>query len=53
VIVGLGGKPVASVADLHRLLDRDAIGAAIEIDLLRGGARVRLTLRPVEAALAD
>jgi len=52
VIVGLDGKPVASVADLHRLLGREAIGAEMEIDLLRRAERVRRALRPVEARAA-
>jgi S1-C subfamily serine protease len=49
VLVALGESPVVSVADLHRLLDRDAIGAEVEARLLRGGSLVRRTLRPVEA----
>jgi hypothetical protein len=40
---------VASVADLHRLLNADAIGVERELELVRGGRLVRLTVRAVEA----
>ncbi|HKE00879.1 MAG TPA: trypsin-like peptidase domain-containing protein [Planctomycetota bacterium] len=49
VIVRLGDKPVESVSDLHRLLDRDAIGAGVEIVVLRAGVRTVLRVEPVEA----
>jgi S1-C subfamily serine protease len=48
VIVGLRDKPVESVADLHRLLDRDAIGTDVSIEVLRGGQKTKLTVRPDE-----
>jgi serine protease Do len=49
VLVEFAGRSVASVADLHRLLDRDAIGAEREAAVLRGGALVRLSVRPADA----
>jgi S1-C subfamily serine protease len=49
VIVGLAGKPVESVADLHRLLDADAIGVSIPVDVLRGGKKVTIDVAPHEA----
>ncbi|MCI0341866.1 MAG: trypsin-like peptidase domain-containing protein [Planctomycetales bacterium] len=49
VIVGLAGKPVATITDLHRLLDRDAIAAALGLEVLRGGRKVALPIRPAEA----
>jgi len=50
VIVQLQAKPVASVADLHRLLGGDAIGARLELVVLRGAERKVLAIEPVEAA---
>lgn len=47
-LVGLRGRPVQSVADLHRQLGREAIGTSAEVDVLRGGQRVHLEIRPVE-----
>lgn len=49
VIVGLSGKEIASVADLHRALSGDAIGVAAGLAVVRGGERVALSIRPVEA----
>jgi S1-C subfamily serine protease len=48
MIVGLRGKPVASVADLHRLLDASAIGSDLEVSVLRGKKRQTLIARPDE-----
>jgi S1-C subfamily serine protease len=52
IIVGFAGKPVESVADLHRLLNRDAIDAPLEMEVLRRGSRVSLPIRPTEVPLA-
>jgi S1-C subfamily serine protease len=49
VLVALSGKPVTSVADLHRALSGEAIGVQSEIAVLRGGSRTALTIRPNEA----
>ncbi|MEZ0228249.1 MAG: S1C family serine protease [Planctomycetota bacterium] len=51
ILVGLGGKPVQSVADLHRILDREAIGASLEVTVLRARKKVALTIEPDEAAV--
>jgi S1-C subfamily serine protease len=48
VVVGLSGKPVRTVADLHRLLDKQAIGAALPARVLRDGAPLDLVVRPGE-----
>jgi S1-C subfamily serine protease len=48
VLVALSGKPVTSVADLHRALSGDAIGVRSEIAVVRDGARTALTIRPNE-----
>jgi len=50
VVLGFRGEPVATVADLHRRLDAHAIGADLPLDVLRGGAAVRLSVRPRERA---
>lgn len=48
VIVSLNSRPVESVADLHRWLDDSAIDVEVPIEVLRGAALLRLTVRPVE-----
>lgn len=48
VIVALGGKPVASVADLHKQLGAQAIGANLALSVVRGGRRLELSVRPRE-----
>ena len=49
VLVRFRGEPVASIADLHRLLDAGAIGARCALEVLRGTDLVVLEARPVEA----
>ncbi len=49
VIVAIGEKPVESVADLHRFLNRDAIEASLPIEVLRDGRKLTLTVKPQEA----
>ena len=50
VVVGLQGREVATVADLHRILGGDTIGARLEIVVLRGRERRVLSIEPVELA---
>jgi S1-C subfamily serine protease len=50
VIVEMRGQPVESVADLHRLLDRDAIGTRLEVKVLREGKKLALQFEPIELA---
>ena len=49
ILVALGGKPVASVADLHRALSSDAIGTEHTVGILRSGSRMLVRVRPNEA----
>jgi S1-C subfamily serine protease len=49
VLVGIAGRPIASVADLHRALGSDAIGVELALEILRAGRPERLAIRPVEA----
>jgi S1-C subfamily serine protease len=48
VLVSLGGAPLRTVADLHRTLGGEAIGARLEVEVLRSGSLARLTVAPVE-----
>jgi len=52
VVVSFGGRTVATVADLHRLLGSGAIGAEVPLEVLREGRRTGLRVRPVEAQAA-
>jgi S1-C subfamily serine protease len=45
-IVALDGKPVESVDGLRKLLDRDTIGRAVELTVLRGVNLLRLSVKP-------
>jgi S1-C subfamily serine protease len=49
VLVAFGSLAVASVADLHRLLNADAIDAACEVAVVRERRLLRLPVRPAEA----
>jgi S1-C subfamily serine protease len=48
VIVELAGKPTETVADLHRLLNRDAIQVPLEVVVFRNGKMETLTVLPEE-----
>jgi len=48
VLFELGGKPLATIADLHRSLDGSAIGADLEVRFLRAGRPAAATVRPGE-----
>ncbi|MBL8805049.1 MAG: trypsin-like peptidase domain-containing protein [Planctomycetes bacterium] len=48
VLVRCAGKPLQTVADLHRLLDHEAIDRALEFELLRRAERLTLAVRPSE-----
>jgi S1-C subfamily serine protease len=52
VIVALAGQPVAGVDDVHRALSKLAVGATLELDVLRGAEVVHLTVRLAAAAAA-
>ena len=44
ILVRLNGAPVASVTDLHRLLTRATVGAAVPVQVVRGTELVALTV---------
>ncbi len=46
VLVGLGGRPITSMPDLHRALGRDAIDIEAPLEVLRGGKRLTLSVKP-------
>jgi S1-C subfamily serine protease len=48
VLLAVGGQPVTGADDLIRLLTGDTIGRAVELDVLREGARRQLRLTPEE-----
>ncbi len=48
ILIGVGGRRISSVADLHRTLGGEAIGADLRVDILRDGAKMSLPVRPVE-----
>jgi S1-C subfamily serine protease len=50
VIVSLRKRPVESVADLHRLLDHEAIDAENAVEILRGSRRLELAVLPEEVS---
>ncbi len=54
VIMAVNGKPVASAQDLHNIEGLTAVGTALELDLQRDGAplRVSATLKASEARSA-
>ena len=49
LIIGLGGKPVGGIDDLHRLLSDLAAGAPIAITLLRRGEKMSINVTPEDA----
>ena len=48
LIVAIDGAPIASVDDLQRALDADAIGRTLAVDVLRRGRRDTLAVAPIE-----
>jgi S1-C subfamily serine protease len=49
LLVGLDGKAVAGVDDLHRALIGSRIGLPVTLDVIRRGRRLQLEVTPVEA----
>jgi S1-C subfamily serine protease len=49
VIVGLGGKPVAGIDDLQRLLSSDCVGIATELGVIRATDKLTLQIVPAES----
>lgn len=49
VIVGLGGKPVASIDDLQRLLSSECVGVTIEVKVVRATEVLALQIVPAES----
>jgi S1-C subfamily serine protease len=45
VILKLDGEATTSVDAIHKLLTRERIGRAVELDVLRNGARTQLKLK--------
>lgn len=49
VVVGLGGKPVASIDDLQRLLSSECVGVSTDIDVVRATEILPLRIVPTES----
>src|SRR6266702_1703454 len=49
IIVGLGGKPVTGIDDLHRLLASDRIGIQTTVTVLRKAERLALPITPEDS----
>jgi S1-C subfamily serine protease len=48
IVVSLGGKPVKTVDDVHRVLDASSIGRALPASVLRGEKLLQLRVTPAE-----
>ena len=46
LIVGFDGKPIAGIDDLHRLLTEEQADRETTLEVVRGSARVTLSVRP-------
>jgi len=51
LIIAIGGTSIQSVDDLHRFLADWPIGKPVEIEIVNGQSRKRLTVKPIEAAV--
>jgi len=49
VIVGFGGKSVASIDDLQRLLSSECVHIPIELEMVRGTELLPLRIVPAES----
>ena len=49
VIIGFDGAAITAIDDLHRRLDEERIGQAVDIAVLRGGRKTQLTIVPGES----
>jgi S1-C subfamily serine protease len=49
VIIGLGGKPVAGIDDLQRLLSSDCVGVTLEVSVVRAAELLTLRIIPAES----
>jgi len=50
IVIGMNGRPVESVDDLHRLLSEVGIGEPARIDVLRGTERTAVEVVIAEEA---
>jgi S1-C subfamily serine protease len=49
VIIGFGGKPVAGIDDLQRLLSSECVGVDVEIEVVRATEILTLRIIPAES----
>jgi len=48
LLVSVGGSPITSVDDMHRVLAEEAIGISVELVFFRSGVRQHLVVTPLE-----
>ena len=48
LIIGFNSQPVASIDDLHKMLDEETIGKAFELEVLRANHKASLRVIPAE-----
>jgi S1-C subfamily serine protease len=48
LLVSVGGSPITSVDDMHRVLAEEAIGIPVELVFFRSGVRQHLVVTPLE-----
>ena len=48
IVLGVDGKPITGADDLIRMLTGEKIGRAVELDILRDGQRLRVSVTPEE-----
>jgi len=48
MIIGLNENDIHSIDDLHKLLDENSIGRAVQLTVLRKGEKVELRVIPAE-----
>ncbi|HEY9225095.1 MAG TPA: trypsin-like peptidase domain-containing protein [Gemmatimonadaceae bacterium] len=48
LLVSVGGTPVTSIDDMHRLLAEEAIGSSLQLVIFRSGERQERTVTPLE-----
>ena len=49
VIVEAGGRPIASIDDLHRLLTEEQVGSKMSLTIIRRTEKLTVQVMPVES----
>ena len=51
IVIAFADEPVTSVDDLHRLLAADRVGKSLPVEVLRGTARIKASVRPSDGVV--